>query len=101
MKLYAVAKAVIAKEGRSANESKPKRILSLQLRKQSANLLSASGGKHKNNRQKPRTSDLVFLQPSPDYCDADASVGSLGVSGRKCNRSSEGEDEPFLFLHLL
>ena len=85
---YFSAKAVIAKEGRSANESKPKRILSLQLRKQSTNLLTA--GKHHANRKKPRISELVFLQPSPDYCEADAVVGTLGVSGRKCNRSSEG-----------
>lgn len=83
---YREAKGVVAKEGRSANESKPKRILALQLRRKAANL-KLNQRKH---RQKPRISELVFLQPSPDYCEADASVGSLGVNGRKCNRSSEG-----------
>jgi len=85
---YREAKGVVAKEGRSANESKPKRILALQLRrrKKAANL-KLTQGKH---RKKPRISELVFLQPSPDYCEADLSVGSLGVNGRKCNRSSEG-----------
>lgn len=84
---YREAKGVVAKEGRSANESKPKRILALQLRRKSANVKLIKG---KHRRQKPRISELVFLQASPDYCEADASVGSLGVNGRKCNRSSEG-----------
>lgn len=46
----------------------------------------------KENHTKPRRSDLVFLQKSPNYCDYDASVGSLGTVGRKCNRTSVDTD---------
>ncbi|XP_011440894.1 protein Wnt-7b isoform X1 [Magallana gigas] len=46
----------------------------------------------KENHTKPRRSDLVFLQKSPNYCDYDASVGSLGTVGRKCNRTSADTD---------
>nr|CAD7199107.1 unnamed protein product [Timema douglasi] len=40
----------------------------------------------------PRRSDLVFLQDSPNYCEKDPSKGSLGTSGRLCNRTSRGTD---------
>lgn len=67
----------MAKESRSGNDSKPRRLLTLQLRKKP--------------HQKPRASDLVYLQASPNYCEADPMTGSLGVGGRKCNRTSAGE----------
>ena len=73
---YRDAKAVVAKESRSDNESKPRKLLALQLRKRP--------------HRKPRISELVFLQQSPNYCDADPATGSLGVAGRKCNRTSTG-----------
>lgn len=39
----------------------------------------------------PRRSELVFLEPSPNYCERDLSIGSLGTVGRMCNRTSKGE----------
>ena len=73
---YREAKAVVAKESRSGNDSKPRKLLTLQLRRKAHN--------------KPRLSELVFLQSSPNYCEADPSTGSLGVAGRRCNRTSAG-----------
>uniref|UniRef100_A0A1B6CTV4 Protein Wnt n=1 Tax=Clastoptera arizonana TaxID=38151 RepID=A0A1B6CTV4_9HEMI len=40
----------------------------------------------------PRRSELVFLEPSPNYCERNLSVGSLGTVGRLCNRTSKGTD---------
>ena len=45
-----------------------------------------------NNFKKPRPTDMVFLQRSPNYCDRDPRVGSLGTVGRQCNRTSTGTD---------
>ena len=47
----------------------------------------------KNERFKPYTvDDLVYLDDSPDFCDADANTGSLGTQGRSCNRTSQAMD---------
>src|SRR6218665_447627 len=43
-------------------------------------------------QKKPPWRELVYLHKSPDYCDHDPSVGSLGTSGRQCNRTSSGTD---------
>lgn len=40
----------------------------------------------------PRKSDLVFLEPSPSYCERDDAVGSFGTHARVCNRTSRGDD---------
>ncbi|XP_011314504.1 protein Wnt-2 isoform X2 [Fopius arisanus] len=40
----------------------------------------------------PKRSELVFLQQSPNYCEADLTQGSLGTVGRGCNRTSKGTD---------
>lgn len=42
--------------------------------------------------KRPTDTDLLYYQPSPNYCDADPSEGSLGTSGRECNISSSGID---------
>ncbi|KAH3816592.1 hypothetical protein DPMN_118110 [Dreissena polymorpha] len=47
--------------------------------------------KHKKYN-KPTTEDLIYLLQSPDYCQANKETGSLGTSGRECNRSSDGMD---------
>uniref|UniRef100_A0A4W2BMF6 Protein Wnt n=1 Tax=Bos indicus x Bos taurus TaxID=30522 RepID=A0A4W2BMF6_BOBOX len=36
--------------------------------------------------------DLVYIDPSPDYCVRNESTGSLGTQGRLCNKTSEGMD---------
>lgn len=46
----------------------------------------------KKLNRKPRPSDLVFLDKSPNYCEFDASTASLGTFGRQCNRTSKGRD---------
>ncbi|KAK0076454.1 hypothetical protein PV325_005338 [Microctonus aethiopoides] len=40
----------------------------------------------------PKRSELVYLQPSPNYCEPDYTQGSMGTQGRMCNRSSKGTD---------
>uniref|UniRef100_A0A0K8TIQ2 Protein Wnt n=5 Tax=Lygus hesperus TaxID=30085 RepID=A0A0K8TIQ2_LYGHE len=39
---------------------------------------------------KPRGTDLIYLEPSPNYCQANANLGSLGTKGRTCNKTSTG-----------
>ncbi|XP_069759666.1 protein Wnt-5b-like [Narcine bancroftii] len=46
-----------------------------------------------NSRFNPPTADdLVYLDQSPDYCVKNETTGSLGTSGRLCNKTSEGMD---------
>ncbi|GAB1606520.1 protein Wnt-7b isoform X1 [Argonauta hians] len=45
--------------------------------------------KSKKQNRKPRRSDLVCLEQSPNYCDYDSKSGSLGTVGRKCLRESK------------
>lgn len=35
---------------------------------------------------------MVYLQASPNYCEKDHSLGSLGTDGRYCNRTTKGVD---------
>ncbi|XP_048873963.1 protein Wnt-4a-like [Brienomyrus brachyistius] len=47
----------------------------------------------RNPQFKPHTDeDLVYLDPSPDFCDRDARSGVLGTAGRLCNRTSKAID---------
>ncbi|KAK7065853.1 Protein Wnt-2b [Halocaridina rubra] len=43
-------------------------------------------------QRQPRKKDLVYLEPSPDYCDADSDSGFTGTGGRQCNLTSSGYD---------
>ncbi|WAR15394.1 WNT4-like protein [Mya arenaria] len=46
-----------------------------------------------NNQFKPPTSsDIVYLIASPDFCESDPKTGSLGTSGRVCNKTSKAID---------
>jgi wingless-type MMTV integration site family protein 5 len=40
----------------------------------------------------PTPEDLVYVDPSPDYCLRNETTGSLGTQGRLCNKTSEGMD---------
>ncbi|XP_077997757.1 protein Wnt-3a-like [Glandiceps talaboti] len=42
--------------------------------------------------KEPSFADLIYYEESPNYCDADASVGSFGTYGRRCNATSDGID---------
>lgn len=36
--------------------------------------------------------EMVYLHQSPNYCEKDFSLGSLGTDGRHCNRTAPGVD---------
>ena len=36
--------------------------------------------------------DLVYNQPSPNFCELDKNTGSLGTRGRVCSKNSTGSD---------
>ncbi|XP_026492000.1 protein Wnt-5b-like [Vanessa tameamea] len=44
------------------------------------------------NYSLPTAQDLVYLEESPNYCIRNESLGSLGTTGRECNRTSAGID---------
>lgn len=42
---------------------------------------------------KPFTeTDLIYLKPSPDFCEPNEKTGALGTHGRECNKTSRGVD---------
>lgn len=42
---------------------------------------------------KPQTeTDLIYLHSSPDFCEPNDKIGSLGTHGRQCNRTSKAID---------
>lgn len=43
-----------------------------------------------NQKRIPKRSELVYLQQSPNYCETDLTLGSIGTQGRSCNRTSKG-----------
>ncbi|KYN15305.1 Protein Wnt-7b [Trachymyrmex cornetzi] len=45
-----------------------------------------------NPKRIPKRSELVYLQPSPNYCEPNLAQGSLGTQGRYCNRTSTETD---------
>lgn len=45
--------------------------------------------------------EMVYLQSSPNYCERDISLGSLGTVGRFCNRTARGKMLQVIFLQLL
>ncbi|XP_019317263.1 protein Wnt-4 isoform X2 [Panthera pardus] len=47
----------------------------------------------RNAQFKPHTDeDLVYLEPSPDFCEQDVRSGVLGTRGRTCNKTSKAID---------
>uniref|UniRef100_A0A183J720 Protein Wnt n=1 Tax=Soboliphyme baturini TaxID=241478 RepID=A0A183J720_9BILA len=53
---------------------------------------SVSGWRKPYKRQAVNKVELVYFEPSPDYCDNDIRTGSLGTAGRQCNLTSSGPD---------
>ncbi len=41
---------------------------------------------------KPTKEDLIYIEDSPNYCEANRRIGSLGTRGRQCNKNSFGPD---------
>ncbi|CAO1376898.1 unnamed protein product [Diamesa tonsa] len=48
--------------------------------------------KRNKNTKEPKRMELVYLQQSPNYCEKDHLLGSLGTHGRKCFKNSTGLD---------
>ncbi|XP_077298468.1 protein Wnt-6-like [Arctopsyche grandis] len=40
----------------------------------------------------PNRANLVYTENSPDFCEANLKIGSLGTQGRHCNATSQGVD---------
>ncbi|XP_065654383.1 protein wingless isoform X1 [Hydra vulgaris] len=47
---------------------------------------------HLENLQEITENDLVYNQPSPNFCELDKHSGSLGTRGRICSANSTGSD---------
>ena len=54
---------------------------------QSSNELVVAEGRYPSNILRD---DLVFLEESPDYCVPNSNTGSLGTTGRVCNKTTSG-----------
>ncbi|CAA9997655.1 unnamed protein product [Nesidiocoris tenuis] len=48
----------------------------------------SSGLRTARRNLKPRGSDLIYLDASPNYCQANSQLGTLGTKGRTCNKST-------------
>lgn len=44
------------------------------------------------DHKSPTRSDLIYYEDSPNFCTKNSKVGSLGTTGRECNRTSMGTD---------
>lgn len=47
---------------------------------------------HNPEHKPPGSKDLVYLEPSPSFCEKNLRHGILGTHGRQCNETSLGVD---------
>lgn len=47
---------------------------------------------HPKKIQRPKRMEIVYTQQSPNYCEKNRGLGSLGTDGRRCNRTVTGID---------
>ncbi|XP_014679413.1 PREDICTED: protein Wnt-7b-like, partial [Priapulus caudatus] len=71
--------------------SRGKRVVVIRERRTRSPLFLKLRRSKKPDR-KPRRTDLVFLDKSPNYCEPDAERGSMGTNARRCNRTSTDSD---------
>ncbi|XP_061909138.1 protein Wnt-10b-like isoform X2 [Entelurus aequoreus] len=61
------------------------------------NTRTGNGGRRRmgelnRGRRRSVSRELVYFEKSPDFCDGDASIDSLGTQGRICNKTGHSTD---------
>lgn len=103
MKRYAHARQVITSAGKRyrhlahtaryyVDANSAASAMSLLLSKQSKSVHTRSDEPLRAQTLQPRPRELVFLDQSPNYCDANAVAGTLGTKGRLCNKTADAVD---------